>query len=83
MTSVAEEIDIDRQVVNDWLCDIEQQNKALWEFFDAWVFFHATKAMAPVSETLDRTRQETAAQMLVDAANRVKELDGRTAGRSH
>lgn len=43
----------------------------LREFYASWVFFHATKLDPSESETWNKTRQQMAAQKLVDAANAV------------
>lgn len=47
------------------------ENAILRDFYDAWVFFHATKNDPSESPTWNQTRQKMAAQALVDAAGKV------------
>lgn len=51
---------------------IEEENALLREFYDAWVFFHKVKREITDQPSFDCTRQEIAAQQLVDSAQAVE-----------
>lgn len=53
------------------LSEAEVELEALREFYKSWCFLHAVKIDPTGSDTWDKTRQQMAAQKLVEAAHKV------------